>query len=106
MPKERRELVETEEFTGQFDEIVRRHSRAVIVPVLTGLLDGIARNPQSFDKTVFQWRIARSDSLGLTIPTFRIIFQIMDEGSANERVLLLWIQEDSTFDEIMGGYLT
>ena len=106
MPEGRRGFVETEEFTAQFDEIVQRHSREVIVPVLTGLLDGIARNPQSFEKTIWHTRLARSDSLGLTIPTFRIVFQILDEGQDSEHVLLLWIQEDTTFDEIVGGYLT
>jgi hypothetical protein len=106
MPEGRRECKETEEFTAQFDEIVQRHSREVIVPVLTGLLDGIARSPQSFEKTTWNTRLARSDSLGLTIPTFRIVFQILDEGQDSEYVLLLWIQEDSTFDEIVGGYVT
>src|SRR5436309_560651 len=102
MPEGLRELLETLEFTAQFDEIVQRHSREVIVPVLTGLLDGIARNPQSFERTTWNVRLARSDSLGLTISTIRIVFQILDEGEGSEHVLLLWIQEDSTFDEIVG----
>jgi hypothetical protein len=106
MPGERRELFETEEFTAQFDEIVQHHSRAVIVPVLTGLLDGIAKDPQSFERTTWNTRLAKSDSLGLTIPTFSIVFQIQHEGENNESVLLLWIQEHSTFGEIVGGYLT
>jgi len=97
----RRELVETDEFAAQFDSIVGHYSRDVIVPVLTGLLDGVAKSPQRFAKTIGNWRLARSDSLGLTIPTFRIVFQILDEGLESERVLLLWIQEDSSFDEIL-----
>jgi hypothetical protein len=106
MSERRRELLETPEFTAQFDEIVQHHSMAVIVPVLTGLLDGIAKSPQSFERTIGSWRLARNDSIGLTIPTFRIVFQILDEGQDSEHVLLLWIQEDSTFEEIIGGYLT
>jgi hypothetical protein len=106
MPKERRELVETPEFTSQFDEIVEHHSRAVIVPILTGLLDGIARSPQSFERTLGRTRLARSDSLGITIPTFTIVFQILEEGKESERVLLLWIQENDAFNELAGGYLT
>lgn len=106
MPERRRELLQTPEFTAQFDDVVQHHSRDVIDPVLTGLLDGIARSPQSFNRTIGKWRLARSDSLGLTIPTFRIVFEILDEEKDTERVLLLWIQEDSTFDEIAGGYLT
>jgi hypothetical protein len=101
MPEGRRELLETPEFTAQFDEIVQFYSREVIVPVLTGLLDAIARSPQSFGVTIWPWRLARSDSLGLTIPTFRIVFGILDEGRESERVLLLWIQENSAFDEIV-----
>src|SRR5260370_29388823 len=106
MPEQRRELLQTLEFTAQFDEVVQHHSRDVIEPVLTGLLDGIARSPQSFSRTIGNWRLARSDSLGLTIPTFRIVFEILDEGKEDSErciILLLWIQEDSTFDEILGG---
>ena len=99
MPEGRRELLETPEFTAQFDEIVQHHSMQVIVPVLTGLLDGIARSPQSFERTTWNTRLARSDSLGLTIPTFRIVFQVLDEGQDSE-------QEDATFEEIVGGRLT
>lgn len=105
MPEGRRELVETEEFTAQFDEIVQRHSREVIVPVLAGLLDGIARSPKSFEKTTWRTRLAKSDSFGLTIPTFSIVFNIENEGEDNEYVLLLWIQENATFNEIIGEHL-
>ena len=102
MAERHRELVETEEFTAQLDEIVRRHSADVIVPVLAGILDGIAKKPSAFPQTLWGTRLARSDNLGLTIPIFRIIFQIQEEGTENERVLLLWIQEDPTLDEITG----
>ena len=86
MHEGRRELVETPEFTSEFDEVVQRHSRQVIVPVLTGLLDGIASNPQQFDRTLGHTRLARSDSLGITIPTFTIVFQILDEGKDSEYI--------------------
>ena len=42
----------------------------------------------------------KNRSLGLTIPTFRIFFQIENEGKEGERVLLCWIEETSTADEI------
>jgi hypothetical protein len=69
-------LQETEEFSGEIDEIVKRHSRDVILPVLSGIFDGIAKNPRVFDKTSWNTRIAKSDPLGLTIPTFTVVFQI------------------------------
>jgi hypothetical protein len=95
-------LQETEEFSLQIDAIVKRHSGDVILPVLSGLMDGIAKNPQAFDRTTWNTRITKSDSLGLTIPTFTVFFQIQNEGQADEFVLLLWIQENNPADEIMG----
>lgn len=100
MPERLRELVEADEFTAQLDDIVQRHSREVIVPVLAAIFDGISRRPSAFPQTLWGTRLARSDSLGLTIPTFRVIFQIQDEGKESEYVLLLWIQEDTTFEEV------
>jgi hypothetical protein len=101
MPDGHTELVETEEFTAQIDDIVARHSMNVILPVLAGLFDGIAKNPRAFGRTIGHLRCARSDSLGLTIPTFTVLFQIQNEGQENEHVLLGWIQENSALDEIM-----
>jgi|SRR6185436_20230495 len=98
----RRELRETEEFSAQYDAIVQRHAREIIEPVLIGLLDSIAKNPSAFGRTTWNTRLAKSDNLGLTIPTFRIVFQIENESTDSEAVFLLWIQEDSTFDEIVG----
>jgi hypothetical protein len=98
----RRELREADEFTAQYDAIVQRHSRDVIEPVLIGVMDSIAKDPHAFGKTTWNTRLAKSDNLGLTIPTFKIVFQIEDEGKDSEYVFLLWIQEDSTFDEIVG----
>src|SRR2546425_9056092 len=97
MPDEPRQLTlqETEEFSGQIDEIVKRHSRDVILPVLAGLFDGIAKHPRAFDRTTWNTRIAKSDPLGLTIPTFKIVFQLQNEGGKDEYVLLLWIHEDN-----------
>lgn len=104
MPNEARRLTlqETDEFTAQLDEIVARHSIDVILPVLSGLFDGIAKTPRAFEKTTWNTRRARSDSLGITIPTFTVVFQIQNEGREDEYVLLLWIQENNPADEIMG----
>ena len=94
MPDEQRRLTlqETEEFSGEIDAVVKRHSRDVILPVLSGLLDGIAKNPRAFGRTSWNTRIAKSDPLGLTIPTFSIVFQIQNEDEKDEYVLLLWIR--------------
>jgi hypothetical protein len=94
-------LQETEEFSGQIDSIVKRHSRDVILPVLSGIFDGISRNPRAFDRTTWNTRIAKSDPLGLTIPTFTIVFQMQNEGEKDEYVLLLWIRENDPTDELL-----
>lgn len=95
-----RTLKELPEFTTQFDFIVQRYSDAIIGPVLAGVLWGIATNPQGYDRTIGNLRIAKSRSLGLTIPTFRIFFQIVNERQDDEHVLLCWIEETNTIDEI------
>jgi hypothetical protein len=46
--------------------------------------------------------MAKSKSFGLTIPTFTIFFSIEGESAESERILLLWIEENSTTDGIMG----
>lgn len=95
-------LQETEEFSLQIDEIVARHSRDVILPVLAGIFDGIAKNPKMFEQALWKVRIAKIDPLGLTVPTFTVVFQIQNENQKDEYVLLLWIQENDPADEIMG----
>ena len=99
-PLRYRTLEELPEFTAQFDLIVHQYSDAVVGPVLAGIMWGIATNPQAFDKTIGNLRIAKSRNLGLTIPTFRILFQIVNERQDNEHVLLCWIEETNTTDEI------
>jgi hypothetical protein len=94
-------LQETEEFSCQVDVIVARHSRDVILPVLTGILDGIAKNPRELDQTTWNTRIAKSAHLGLTVPRLKIIFQIQNEGQPDEYVLLLWIQESDAAEDLM-----
>jgi hypothetical protein len=100
-----RTLVELPEYTANFDSIIQKHSEDVIGPVLRGLLWGIVTNPQAYSRTTGHIYIAKSRSLGLTIPTFLILFQIENEGKEDERVLLCWIEETSTIDELT-GYLT
>jgi hypothetical protein len=95
-----RTLEELPEYTAQFDSIVQRYSEEVIGPVLAGLMWGIATNPQAYNQTTWNIRIAKSRSLGLTIPTFRIFFQLLNEGKESERVLLCWIEETNTIEEI------
>jgi len=95
-------LQETAEFTAQIDDIVQRHSMDVILPVLAGIFDGIAKDPCAFERTISNVRLAKSDSLGLTIPTFTVLFQIQNENEESEYVLLLWIQENNPLDEVTG----
>jgi hypothetical protein len=42
-----REIFETLEYTAQFDEIVARHTLDVVGPILTGLVEGIAKTPRA-----------------------------------------------------------
>jgi len=94
-------LQEAPEFSAQVDAIITRHSRDVILPVLEGLFDGIAKNPRVFERAAWNVRVAKSDPLGLTVPTFRVVFQIQNEKQGDEYVLLLWIQEDDPEQDIM-----
>jgi len=95
--------MESPEYTAQFDSIIQKHSEGVIGPVLRGLLWGIATNPKAYDQTTWNICIAKSRSLGLTIPTFSLLFQIQHEDTEEERVLLCWIEETNTIDEITGS---
>jgi hypothetical protein len=99
-----REYTETPEYTAQYDELIERHSLAVIGPILTGLIEGIAKNPRAMDRTTGRIWMTRSKSLGLTIPTFTIFFSIEGEGPESEQILLLWIEENSTTEEITGQW--
>jgi hypothetical protein len=98
-----RTLFETDEYTAQADALCAKHSLNVIEPILSGLLWGIATNPQAYDRTTWATRWAQSKrSLGLTVPVFTIIFQIQNEGLENEAVLLLWVEEVGSMGEILG----
>ncbi len=103
MPQEPpREVVETPEYTAQFDEIIARHSLDVVGPILAGLVEGIAKTPRALDRLTGSIWMARSDPVGLTVPTFTIFFSIEGSNPESERVLLLWIEENSTIGEITG----
>lgn len=95
-----RTLVELPEFSAQLDDIVQKYSEDVIGPVLAGLFWGIATNPRAYGRTTGRIYIAKSRSLGLAIPTFRIFFQIQNPDTEDEHVLLCWIEETNTSDEI------
>ena len=95
-----RTLIETPEFSAQFDAIIERHSLSVIGPVLDGLLWGIASNPKEYDRGTWNIRIAKSRALGLTVPRLQIYFQVQNEGQSNEAVLLLWVEESSPTNEL------
>lgn len=97
-----RTLYQTDEFTAQYDELIKRHSVALVGRVLDGIFWGISTNPSVYDRVVGTIRQARSRSMGATIPRFRVWFQIQHEGQENESVLLLWIEEMNPIDEIFG----
>ena len=48
--------------------------------MLTGLLSSISANPQAYDRASWHIRVAKSRQFGLTIPMFRIFFQILYLG--------------------------
>lgn len=100
-PHRYRPFEELPEYTAQCDSLIAKYGETVIGRVLLGLLWGIARHPAEYDRTTWNMRIAKSASLGLTIPTFRIFFQIRNEGQENEDVLLCWIEETGTTEEII-----
>ncbi len=95
-----RTLRETPEFTAQYDEIVAKHSLGVIGPVLDGIRWGIASNPKGYDRVTWNIREARNDTLGLTVPMLRIFFSIEKEDQEDENVLLLWVEEIPTTNEL------
>ena len=96
-----RTLQETDEFSAQYDELIQKHSASAMGPVLDGLLWGIASNPRGYDGVAWRYRVAKNDTLGLTIPKVRIFFSIEREDQQDEYVLLLWIEEISATDEIL-----
>ncbi len=79
---------------------VAKYSLAVLGPVLDGIRWGIASNPKGYDRVTWNIREARNDTLGLTIPMLRIFFSIENEDQENESVLLLWIEEIGTSNEL------
>jgi len=95
-----RTLPETDEYTAQYDALVSRYSDEVVTPPLLGLLWGIATNPQEYSRVTAHIYKAQSRSLGLTIPIFVIYFEILNKGTDEEQVLLLWIEEMKTTEEI------
>jgi hypothetical protein len=99
-PDRYRTLQEQPEFTAQFDFIIHKYSDNVIGPILAGVMWGIATNPKAYSRTIGTIREAKTRSFGLTTPTFRVFFQIMNEDRDDEYVLLCWIEETSTTDEI------
>jgi hypothetical protein len=94
-----RTLVESAQYSEQFDAIMEKYASGVIRSVLAGLLWGISTNPEAYERTTWNFRIAKSRSLGGTIPTFNIFFQIENEGAEDERVLLRWIEEATLIEE-------
>jgi hypothetical protein len=90
-----RTLVEADEYTAQLSHLQVRYSREVLEAALMGVLWGIATNPEQYDKVT--WNIYGAKSRPLNLPRFRIFFQIMDD----DHVLLMWIEELGSIDDIM-----
>jgi hypothetical protein len=55
-----REVVETPEYTANYDAIVEQHSLAVVGPILTGLIEGIAKTREQWigQRDVYGWQKA------------------------------------------------
>jgi hypothetical protein len=100
-PHRYRTLEELPEYTAQCDSLIAKYSEGVIGRVLLGLLWGIATHPREYERGTWNMRVAKSASLGLTIPTFRIFFQIQNEGQQDEHILLCWIEESGTTEEVI-----
>jgi hypothetical protein len=97
-----RGTVETHEYTAQYFEIIRRHSADVMEPVITGLTEAIGKSPRVMERLTGNIWMAKSKNLGLTVPRVRIFFSIEGNPPDDEHILLLWIEEISTTDEIVG----
>jgi hypothetical protein len=97
-----RETVATDEYTAQYDDIIRRYSADVIEPVITGVIDGIAKNPREMEQLTGSIWMEKSKNLGLTVPRVRVFFSIEGATPETEHILLLFIEEISTTDEIIG----
>ena len=88
------------EYTAQFDAIIAKYSAVAVGRILSGLLWGIATNPQAYDQVYWHMRIAKSRSFNPRTPRFTILFHVENEGKPEEQVLLCWIEEASTADEV------
>jgi hypothetical protein len=91
-----RTLVETAEYQAQLDSFADRYSNEIIDAALAGVLWGIAIHPERYDRVTGHIYIAKSRSFEPLHPRFRIYFAIPNEND----VLLLWIEELSTVEEI------
>jgi hypothetical protein len=94
-----REFVEQPEYAAQMDAIVAKYSVEIIDRVLRGVFWGLATNPVAYERLWGPFRIAKTRSLGLELPMFRIFFQIENEGTSNERILLCWVDEIDDFGD-------
>jgi hypothetical protein len=97
-----REVFETDEYTAPYDDIIKRHMLDVVGPVLDGVVEGIAKNPRAMERLTGNIWMEKSKYFGLTVPRFTIFFSIEGDSPQTERVLLLWIEENTTTEEIGG----
>jgi hypothetical protein len=91
-----RTLVETEEYAAQLDALAEQHSAEVLEAALMGLLWGIATNPHKYEKVTGYIYQAKSRAFDPLHPCFKVLFSVEDEN----RVLLLWIEEVGSINEI------
>jgi hypothetical protein len=94
-----RTLVESEQYTALFDMIAAKYPAHILRRLLSGVMWGIAKNPQAYNRVLGGIRIAKTRSFGQAFPTFSVLFQIQNEGEDDENVLLKWIEEASANDE-------
>lgn len=93
-----RTLVETPEYEAQLESLAQIYSDEVLESAIQGVLWGIAKNPERYDRVTGNiWR-ARSRSFDPEHPSFKIFFGIPNETE----VLLMWIEEIGGTEEIEG----
>jgi hypothetical protein len=95
---EYRELLETAEYSAQLESFAQAYSDEVLEAALQGVLWGIATNPDRYERVTANpdiW-MARARSFNDDDPCFKIFFGIPN----SHQVLLLWIEEIRSIDEI------
>ena len=80
-----RTLVETPEYQAQLDFLASRYSEEVLTMALTGVLWGIARNPEQYEKITWNIRKAQSRGFHASQPRFKIFFGLPSDHVSGQK---------------------